>query len=105
MSDVMITALGNTVAGIGTVFVILILISLIIYCFNIIPVIQKMFTQKPEAPKETKVSSAPQVAAPSVVTASDEVPVAAIMAAIYAYEEANGYVGNGFYVRSIKRRK
>lgn len=103
MNDVMVGALGNTVAGIGTVFIVLILISLIIYCFNIIPVIQGMFTKKPEAKAETKVS-APAAPAP-VVTASEEVPVAAIMAAIYAYEEANGYVGNGFYVRSIKRRK
>lgn len=102
MGDVLVGALGNTFAGIGTVFLVLILISLIIYCFNIIPVIQGKFAKKPEALKEV-VKSAP-VAAP-VAPVAEEVPVAAIMAAIYAYEEANGYVGTGFYVRSIKRRK
>lgn len=102
MGDVLVGALGNTIAGIGTVFIVLILISLIIYCFNIIPVIQGMFQKKTE-PTETKVSA--PVAAPAPVQVSEEVPVAAIMAAIYAYEEANGYTGSGFYVRSIKRRK
>ena len=36
-------ALQNTVLGMGTVFVMLIAIALIIYCFKIIPVIQKKF--------------------------------------------------------------
>lgn len=39
-------ALQNTVLGMGTVFVMLIAIALIIYCFKIIPVIQKKFVQK-----------------------------------------------------------
>ena len=39
-------ALQNTVLGMGTVFVMLIAIALIIYCFKIIPVIQKKFAKK-----------------------------------------------------------
>ena len=41
-------ALQNTVLGMGTVFVMLIAIALIIYCFKIIPVIQKKFAKKAE---------------------------------------------------------
>lgn len=103
MGDVLVGALGNTIAGIGTVFLVLILISLIIYCFNIIPAIQGMFAKKPEVSNE--VSKTAPVAAAPVAPVAEEVPVAAIMAAIYAYEEANGYEGTGFYVRSIKRRR
>lgn len=39
-------ALQNTVLGMGTVFVMLIAIALIIYCFKIIPVIQEKFAKK-----------------------------------------------------------
>ena len=39
-------ALQNTVLGMGTVFVMLIAIALIIYCFKIIPVIQEKFAEK-----------------------------------------------------------
>ena len=39
-------ALQNTVLGMGTVFIMLIAIALIIYCFKIIPVIQKKFAKK-----------------------------------------------------------
>ena len=41
-------ALQNTVLGMGTVFVMLIAIALIIYCFKIIPVIQEKFAKKAE---------------------------------------------------------
>lgn len=45
-------ALQNTVLGMGTVFVMLIAIALIIYCFKIIPVIQKKFAKKAEPEAE-----------------------------------------------------
>lgn len=99
MADVLVQAAGNAVVGISTVFIVLLLISLIIFCFNIFPYLEKKLK------KEEKVET---VAAPVVnkvqEIVEDEVPVAVIAAAIAAYEEANGYTG-GFYVRSIKRRR
>ena len=62
-------ALMNTVLGMGTVFVMLIAIALIIYCFRIIPVIQSKFAKKEEAvaeaPKAAPAPAAKPAAAPS----------------------------------------
>ena len=104
MTDVLTNALGNAVVGISTVFAVLVLISLIIYCFNIIPYIEAKFKGVEEEPKAAPAKPTPAPKAP-LPPVEPDVPVAAIMAAIYAYEESvNGYTG-GFYVRSIKRRK
>ena len=86
-------ALMNTVLGMGTVFAMLIAIALIIYCFKIIPVIQKKF-----AKKEEPVAEAPK-AAP--VQADDLELVAVIAAAIAASENVPV---DSFRVRTIKRR-
>ena len=107
--ELMENAALNTVLGMGTVFVILILICLIIYCFNFIPKIQASFSGKkkePEARKEAEqvVSAAP--AAPAV-QAAEENPmddcelVAVIAAAVAASEGAPS--PEGFVVRSIRR--
>lgn len=87
----------NTLIGMGTVFIVLILISLIISCFSVIPKLQDKFTKKPEP------VVAPQPAAPAPVEeelADDTELVAVIAAAIAAYE---GTSADGFTVRSIKR--
>lgn len=99
-SEMMAKAALNTLMGMGTVFVILILISLIISCFNFIPKIQEKFAKKP-APKA---APAPvQTAAPVVAeNLTDDLElVAVISAAIAASEGAAGT--DGFVVRSIKR--
>ena len=98
LGDLMVRAALNTLIGMGTVFVVLILISLIISCFGIIPKLQEKFAKKAEAP----------VAAPAPVAvveeeeelADDMELVAVIAAAIAAYE---GTSADGFQVRSIKR--
>lgn len=86
----------NTLLGMGTVFVVLILISLIIGCFNYLP--------KPQAPAPKKaepaVQPAPEVSEPEEDLSDDMELVAAIAAAIAAYE---GTSVEGFQVRSIKR--
>ena len=106
--ELMENAALNTVLGMGTVFVILILICLIIYCFNFIPKIQASFSGKKNEPAEKKekpaVSAAP--AAPAVQTAEqnpmdDCELVAVIAAAIAASEGAPS--PEGFVVRSIRR--
>ena len=92
-------ALMNTVLGMGTVFVMLIAIALIIYCFKIIPVIQKKFAKKAEpaaeAPKVAPVAAAP-------VQETDDLELVAVIAAAIA--AATGTSTDDFVVRSIKRR-
>ncbi len=98
LSELMVRAGLNTLIGMGTVFVVLILISLIIACFGLIPKLQEKFAKKAEAP----------VVAPTPVAvvedeeelADDTELVAVIAATIAAYE---GTSADGFQVRSIKR--
>ncbi len=101
MGELMTRAALNTLIGMGTVFVVLILISAIIGCFGFIPKIQAAFSKKEEI-KEVPV--AVPVEAPAVEQdeelADDMELVAVIAAAIAAYE---GTTVEGFRVRSIKR--
>ena len=104
-SELMSKALLNTLMGMGTVFVILILISLVISCFGLI---NKQQAKKNAAQKENQpVSVAPAAMAP-VETEPEDVTddlelVAVITAAIMASmgEEAPA---EGLVVRSIKKR-
>ena len=101
--ELMTNAALNTVLGMGTVFVVLILISLIISCFGFIPKIQAALSgsrkeEEPAAP------AAPAAVAP--VAAEEELTddyelVAVIAAAIAAREGAA--TTDGFVVRSIRR--
>ncbi|MDE6221725.1 MAG: OadG family protein [Lachnospiraceae bacterium] len=99
--QLMTRAALNTLLGMGTVFVVLILISLIISAFNLIPKIQASL-----APKKAEIEpvEAPEPAAPVVEEEedlSDDMElVAVIAAAIASYE---GTSVEGFQVRSIKR--
>lgn len=91
----------NTLMGMGTVFVILILISIIIYAFRIIPYLQnkKKNAADATAAKEDKVVE--QIAQKEEQVQDDLELVAVISAAIAA---ATGSSTDGFVVRSIKRR-
>lgn len=92
----------NTLLGMGTVFAVLIFISLVICCFNFIPgnQVQKKEEKpapKPRAPKKP----APRPAAKAQENLVDDKElVAAITAAICAY---TGTSSDGFVVRSIRR--
>jgi len=92
----------NTILGMGTVFIVLIFISLIIYCFNFIPNIQAKFGKKKaeEAPKKASAPAAPAPALAEEELVDDGELVAAITAAICAY---SGTSSDGFVVRSIRR--
>ncbi len=100
-SELMEKAGLNTLIGMGTVFAVLILISLIIACFGIIPKIQAAFAKKEEV---TEAPAAPvEAPAPVVVEEEDDTElVAVIAAAIAAYEGSTNT--DGFVVRSIRRR-
>ena len=106
MSDSMGKAAMNTLLGMGSVFIVLILISLIISCFNIIPKIQKAFEKKPEEQPSSTTGiekAVAQIAQQEESTEDDLELIAVIAAAIAASEGATST--DGFVVRSIKRRK
>lgn len=102
-------ALANTGIGMGTVFVVLILISFIIFLMRYIP---KFFEKKEEKPLVS--SPAPQNLRTKQVAKQEETAgatddyalVAVITAAIYADMEANGVPvpKDGLVIRSIKPR-
>ena len=93
----------NTVLGMGTVFVMLIMISLIISLFNFIPKIQAAFSKKDkEEAKNAGIDKAvTQIAAQEEPEADDTELVAVIAAAIAASEGAVS--ADGFVVRSIRK--
>lgn len=93
----------NTLIGMGTVFVVLILISLIIGSFGIIPKIQASFSQKKQA-KEAAEESVDHAIA-GIIEREEENDdcelIAVIAAAIAASEGASST--DGFVVRSIRK--
>ena len=96
----------NTLIGMLTVFTVLILISLIIACFNVIPKIQSAFAKKETEGSAVREEAVSAVQASVEEQAADETDdlelVAVIAAAIAAYEGAAST--DGFVVRSIIRR-
>lgn len=101
LGEKMTKAALNTLMGMGTVFVVLILISLIIYCFKFIAVIQdKMAGRKNEVPKAESGVAGQSVSSEESLNADLEL-IAVISAAIAASE---GTSTDSFVVRSIHRR-
>ena len=101
MGEILEKAGLNTLLGMGTVFVVLIIISLIISLFNFIPAIQNKFRKEPEV---VEAPAAPVVPVRgSVAPKTDDSELAAVIAAAIA--AAEGATPDGFVVRSIKRRK
>ena len=106
MSEILEKAGLNTLLGMGTVFVILIFISILISLFKYIPALEAKFKNKGKAESTQEAAPAPAaVAAPVVEEASNDDKLAAVIsAAIAAYEAEAGGSTDGFVVRSIKRR-
>ena len=91
----------NTVISISVVFTVLVLISLIIYCFNIFPYIEKK--KKEKAQVAAPVQEEAPVAEPEVVeTVTDDTELIAVIAAAIA--ASTGTSTSDFVVRSINRR-
>lgn len=99
----------NTMIGMGTVFLILILLCLIISCFGIFPKIEaKMKAKKENAGASQIDQPIAQIIEKEEMSAADDLElVAVITAAIHAYESAKGIPvsTDDFVVRSIKRRR
>ena len=106
IGEIMEKAGLNTILGMGTVFVILIFISILISLFKYIPALEEKFKNKGKAESTQEAAPAPAaVAAPVVEEASNDDELAAVIsAAIAAYEAEAGGSTDGFVVRSIKRR-
>lgn len=106
LSEKMQKAGMNTLISMSIVFAVLILISILIYCFNIFPYIEKkkkerLEKSKPAATIEVKKPIQPIEPASTADTADDAELIAVIAAAIAASE---GTSTDGFVVRSINRR-
>lgn len=96
--EIMFKALMNTVIGMGTVFVVLILICLIISCFTLVSKFEPK--QKKEEPAPAAAPVVEQAAAKEELSDDTEL-VAVIAAAVAAYEGAAST--DGFVVRSIRK--
>lgn len=106
MGDSMATAALNTVLGMGSVFVVLILISMIISAFGLISKVQT----KPAAKKDSQAAAsaatgaANQTSAQEEIDAADDYELVAVIAAAIAASEGAAST-DGFVVRSIRRRR
>ncbi len=99
--SLMARAALNTVIGMGTVFIVLILISFLISLFKYIPAIQNALKKKDKTTQaQVAEATAPVVEATAEELSDDTELVAVIAAAIAAYEGTNT---DGFQVRSIRR--
>lgn len=107
--ELMEKAALNTLLGMGTVFVVLILISLLISLFVYIPKIQKAFTKK----ADEKVAEIPTPVDNTIAQIiekeemSDDLELAAVISAAIAASMASGGAVSteGFVVRSIRKRR
>lgn len=100
-------AVMNTVLGMGTVFAVLIFISLLISLFAFIPRLQAAFSKNKNTGHEIT-SAQPQAqkpeaqaAAPAAMAEPDDGELAAVIAAAIAAWE--GTTPEGLIIRSIKR--
>ena len=108
MGEKMSMAALNTVISICIVFCVLILISLIIYCFNIFPYMEKKKKEKAAAATAiqdqvvSQIEQREQIAASVSQPVTDDTELIAVIAAAIA--SAEGTSTSDFVVRSINRR-
>ncbi len=106
MGDMMTKAALNTLMGMGTVFAVLILISLIISAMGIIPKLQEKAKNKKtvEAAKDAKTESMDNAIAQIIEKEelSDDLELVAVIAAAIAAYEGSAST-DGFVVRSVRR--
>ena len=103
-------ALVNTVIAMGTVFLVLILISFIISLLKFIPIVMDKLTKKEEpvqpVPQAQPVSAPKPVEQTPAAPADDTQLIAVITAAVAAAMEQDGVAVpvDGLVIRSIKKR-
>lgn len=100
LGEKMTNAALNTLMGMGVVFAVLILISLIISCFKLLSYFEKGKEEAKPAVKEPVAPVPPAVE--EAMAAQDDLELAAVIAAAIA--ASTGTSTDDFVVRSIKRR-
>ncbi len=107
VGELMANAGLNTLIGMGTVFAVLILISLIISAFKVIPKIQESRAKK-NAPKEEPAGIDNAVSRiveqEAVEEEADDLELVAVIAAATAASEG-AVTTDGFVVRSVRKRR
>ena len=107
VGELMANAGLNTLIGMGTVFAVLILISLIISAFKVIPKIQESRAKK-NAPKEEPAGIDNAVSRiveqEAVEEEADDLELVAVIAAAIAASEG-AVTTDGFVVRSVRKRR
>lgn len=106
MGEIMQKAGLNTLLGMGTVFAVLMFMSLIISLIKYIPALlerPKKKETKMEAPEIPAARTAPEPEPVMETAPEDDTELVAVIAAAIAASE--GTTPDGFVVRSIKRRK
>lgn len=101
MGENMERAALNTLMGMGTVFLVLIFISCLIYCFRYINVLEQKIRGGHTTPAAPAPASAPVQAAPEEEELTDDLELVAVITAAIAASE--GTSTDGLVVRSIKR--
>ncbi len=104
MGDLMTKAALNTLIGMGTVFIVLVLISFIISLFGFIPKMQAKMAERKKAKEETEEESIDNTIAQIVEKedVSDDLELVAVIAAAIAASEGAAST-DGFVVRSIRK--
>lgn len=92
----------NTLMGMGTVFVVLILISLIIYCFKLIPYFKDRKSKKAKTEEKAESEVVSQTVVQEDVQLTDDLELVAVISAAIA--ASTGTSTDAFVVRSIHRR-
>ena len=92
----------NTLMGMGTVFAVLILIALLIYCFNFIPKITAAFSKKDKKAEVAADNAVAQIVENEAVQEEDDLELIAVIAAAIAASEGASST-DGYVVRSIRR--
>lgn len=98
-SEILKKAGLNTLLGMGTVFAVLIFISIVISLFKFIP---SSGGAKKKAAQEAPVKAAPAPVVEEIIEETDDLELIAVISAAIA--AAEGTSTDGFIVRSIRRR-
>ena len=92
----------NTLMGIGIVFLMLVLMCIVIYAFNIISIIQARHERKKEMIEIARFEGDEDDSGDENVTSTDDEQLIAVIAAAIA--ASTGVSTDDFVVRSIRRR-
>lgn len=103
VGDAMTKAALNTIIGMGTVFIVLILISFIIALFGFIPKIQAKMAERKNKKEETSIDNTiSQIVEKEEVDVTDDYELVAVIAAAIAASEGAAST-DGFVVRSVRK--